>query len=305
MRLVKYLSPDSVVLNLDVSSKAELIRSLSSVLAESRAAKEAGLNAETIATAISAREAEGTTGIGNGFAFPHARFSNLNSIAIGIATLKNPLEYESFDHAPVNVVCMVIVPAQKPTLALKVMSLVARLFNDRKYGEKIRQANSGADVLQVMNESEIDLDISITAGDIMRDPILTFKNDMPLKEATWQMAQSRINFVPVLDDDGNIIGEISCLKLFKYGVPDFFSQLKSVSFICDYDPFEKYFYEEAHSRVGNVLEQDYCVMPPKATLMEIVFQLAVKNYPKIYVADGRRLLGIIDQSTLMERIINI
>ena len=305
MRLVKYLSPDSVLLNLDVSNKAELFTAMSKILAGSRAAKECGLDAGSIATAIAAREAQGTTGIGNGFAFPHARFTRLNSIAIGIATLKQPMEYESYDHAPVNVVCMVIVPSQKPTLALKVMSLVARLFNDKNYGAKIRRAATGEEVLQVMNESEIDLDISITAADIMREPILTFNPDMPLKEATWQMAQHRINFVPVLDGEKNIIGEISCLKLFKYGVPDFFSQLKSVSFICDYDPFEKYFYEEAHSRVGNVLEQDFCVMPPKATLMEIVFQLAVKNYPKIYVADGRKLLGIIDQSTLMERIINI
>ncbi|MDD3119501.1 MAG: PTS sugar transporter subunit IIA [Victivallales bacterium] len=305
MRLVKYLSPDSVLLNLEIDNKDTLFRMMGTALAGSKAAKANGLDAAAIIAAVTAREAESTTGIGNGFAFPHARFSDLNSIAIAIATLKNPIDYGSFDHEPVTVACMVIVPAQKPTLALKVMSLVAKVFSDRKHGDRIRTAKSGAEVLQIMTDSEIDLDISITAADIMREPLLTFKADLPLKEATWQMAQKRINFVPVLDDDGNIIGEVSCLKLFKFGVPDFFSQLKSVSFICDFDPFEKYFFEEAHSRVGNVLEQDFCVMPPKATLMEIVFQLAVRNYAKIYVAEGRKLLGIIDQSTLMERIINI
>jgi len=305
MKLVKYLSPDCVLLNLEAENKSALFRIMGNAMAGSKAAKENNLAAETILAAISTREAEASTGIGNGFAFPHARLSGLNSVVMAIATLKTPLDYVSIDHLPVSVVCMIIVPAKKPTLALKVMSLVARVFNDKDHGTKIRNAQSGADVLRILNESELDLDIAITAADIMRDPILTVKADLPLKEATALMAQKRINFVPVVDEENHIIGELSCLKLFKFGVPDFFNQLKSVSFICDFDPFEKYFFEEAQSRVGNVMETNCCLMPPKATLMEIVFQLAVRNYPKIYVAEDRKLLGIIDPSTLMERIINV
>lgn len=304
MKLFKCISPDTVILNIAVKDKTELFELMANALSHSREAKACGLDKEAILSGIVTREKQGATGIGNGLAFPHARFAGLENIVISIATLKEPIPYESYDNTPVKIACMVIVPVDKPTLALKAMSAISRLFNDKTSIEKLNSAVIGSDVVKVMKESELDLNVSITAADIMRDPILTFSPEMPLKEATWKMAHQRINVVPVLDAENHVIGEIACPVLFKIGVPDFFAQLKNVSFIRNYDPFEKYFFEEAHSKVGDVMDHNVCILPPSATLMEIVYEMAVNHRPKVFIVENGILTGIIDQTLVLERIIN-
>jgi nitrogen PTS system EIIA component len=304
MKLEKYLTPESILLNTNVNDKASLLNIMSECISKCKVATDAGLDHKTIIEAIEKREEQSSTGIGDGFAFPHARFANINSIGICLAVLKKAVDYNSFDKQPIDVACMVIVPEKKPTLALKVMSQIARMFSCGDFAEQVKNLNTGAEVAKLINKLKIDLDISITAVDIMRSPLLTLKPDMPLKEATRYMADHQIIAAPVLENK-RVVGEISATQLFLLGIPDFFTQLKSVSFISDFDPFEKYFYEEAHSKVADLMNDDFCTLAPDATVMEMVFALIVQKYPKIYIVKDGILEGIIDQPLMLERIINI
>ena len=304
MKLENYLTSESILLNADVNDKASLLSMMSERIAECKAATDAGLDYETILKAIKRREKQSSTGIGGGFAFPHARLSTINSIGICLAVLKNSVDYNSFDKQPVDVACMVIVPEKKPTLALKVMSQIARIFSYDNFLDKVKSLKTSEEAAKLIGNLQINLDISITAVDIMRRPILTLTSDMPLKEATRYMADSRLTAAPVVENN-RVVGEISTTQLFLLGIPDFFTQLKSVSFISDFDPFEKYFYEEINAKVSDVMNKDFCTLSPDATLMELVFALIIRKYPKIYIARDGVLEGIIDESLVLERIINI
>ena len=129
--------------------------------------------------------------------------------------------------------------------------------------------------------------------------------DTPIKEVTRRMSERHTNAVPVLDPDGQVVGEITCEALFQYGLPDFFLQLRSVSFIADFDPFEKYFESEGGMKAGDIMSPDFAALPPQASLLEIVFALTVLRHPKVYVVESGKLLGTIDQSQVLDRIINI
>lgn len=304
MKLEKYLPPESILLNTRVDDKSSLLNIMCECIAKCKTAVDAGLDYKAIRNAIEKREKQSSTGIGDGFAFPHARFANINSIGICLAVLEKAVDYKSFDKQFIDVACMVIVPESKPTLALKVMSQIARMFSRSDFSEQVKNLNSGEELAKLISKLKIDLDISITAVDIMRQPLLTLKPDMPLKEATRYMAEHQMTAAPVLENK-RIVGEISTTQLFLLGIPDFFTQLKSVSFISDFDPFEKYFHEEAHSKVANLMNRDFCTLSPDATIMEMVFALIIQKYPKIYIAKDGILEGVIDQPLVLERIINI
>ena len=68
MDLADFIEPDQVVYAARVSNKQQLLQDLAS-----RAATLLNLDAQTIFTALQAREELGSTGLGNGFALPHAR----------------------------------------------------------------------------------------------------------------------------------------------------------------------------------------------------------------------------------------
>ena len=94
--------------------------------------------------------------------------------------------------------------------------------------------------------------------------------------------------------------------LFKLGIPDFFSQLKSVGFIRYFDPFEEYFAVEIASKVSDVMNTEFKAFPETATLIEIVFAISVQKCPLIYIVGERnKLLGVIDRTLLLKRIINL
>jgi len=305
MKLKHYLLPESILLNINVGDKNALLEKMSACMGRCHAAVESGLDEKAILKAVKKREKQSSTGIGDGFAFPHARFPNLKSIGICLAVLEKPIDYDSFDRQDIDVACMVIVPEKRPTLALKVMAQIAKLFSDKEFLKNLKDIKTGRELAEIIAVHDIDLDISITASDIMRQPFLTLPPDMPLKEATMRMAECNVTEAPVIDENDRIIGQITTNNLFLLGIPDFFTQLKSVAFMSDFDPFEKYFAEESQAKTADVMDNDFCVLPPEASIMEMVFELVVKKHPKIYIVRGGILVGIVDQPLVLERIINI
>lgn len=305
MKLKHYLLPESILLNINATDKDSLLEKMSDCISNCSAAKDVGLDNKAVLDAIKKREKQSSTGIGDGFAFPHARFANIKSIGICLAVLEKAIDYNSFDKQDIDIACMVIVPEKKPTLALKVMAQIAKIFSNKNFLEKIKNIKTGSELAGVIANLDIDLDISITASDIMRAPLLTLSPDTPLKEATRQMVDCNVTAVPVLDDAKRVVGEITTTHLFLLGIPDFFTQLKSVAFMSDFDPFEKYFAEESESKIADLMDSDFCVLSPEASIMEMVFALIVKKYSKIYVVRDGILVGIVDQPLVLERIINI
>jgi len=145
----------------------------------------------------------------------------------------------------------------------------------------------------------------VRARDFMRPPLaMDIRPDTPLRTVVRTMLRHHVEAVAVTDDSGVILGEITCDLLFKKGVPDFFNQLPNVAFIKNFDPFEKYFDEEAHSVAGDVMSKDFATVTEDATLMEIIHLLAVRNYAKAHVVRNGRKIGTVDRALVLDRILN-
>ncbi len=304
MNLASLISVDSILVGVEPADKMELFEMMVNAISTASAVRHSGLDQQRILDAVAKRERSSNTGVGNGYAFPHARMGGLKNLAVGLALLQKPLEYGASDKMPVNIVCMVLAPEKNPTMALKVMSQTIRLFSDRKVKENILKVRDSRMVLDLLMESGASSDIPIMARDIMNPPLFEVHRDTPLTDVIQLMADKHINAVPVVDEHRNMIGHITGARLFQLGMPDFMTRLKSVSFICEFEPFEKYFYEQSHALAGEVMTDDFCAMNTVATLLEIVHALTTRNYPMIYVVEGNELVGMIDQGTVLEQIIN-
>ena len=153
--------------------------------------------------------------------------------------------------------------------------------------------------------SRLALDIPVTVQDIMTPPGVSVPVDMPLRMVSRRMHEENLAVMPVVDLQGRLVGEITCDSLFRFGLPDFFSQLKSVSFIREFDPFEKYFQEEAHSLADRLMNAGLCRMEPDATLMEAIFALAVKKVTQVYVVNPEgQWVGTVDRDDVLANVLN-
>ena len=286
-------------------NKDELFKILASVGAEMKYATEAGLDSGRILERLLARERENSTELGNGLFFPHARFKQLRGLTAVLAVPRRPLAATDGFAAPVGMVCMMLIPEEYPMEALKFMSRVAGCVQNHECNEHLCRILREGNLARLTALLNLDAQKTLCASDLMRNCRCSLAPDMRLQDATKRMLVENVQTAPVLKD-GKLAGELSCTELFKLGIPDFFTQLKSVGFIRYFDPFENYFAKESASLVADVMTTSVPTFPADSTLIEVVFAMAVKKIPLIYIVDSdKRLLGIIDQTVLLERIINL
>lgn len=291
---------------ISVADKNDLFVQLCRPVATLPQVRNSAIDYDRILSAIREREAQSSTAIGNGVILPHARIDGLDGLAVVVATLQTPLSgEEAIDRQPLDIACLLLIPAGKPMEGLKFMARFANFVQMPELRGELMKASSPEAMFSQLSNLGQSSRKAVLAGDIMSPCSFSLAADMPLTRATTLMAQHRTPIAPVLDGR-RLLGQIACSNLFTLGIPDFFSQLKSVGFIRFFDPFEKYFSIEARSKVGQVMNTDYCTFHEDATLIEIVFAISILKYPQVYIVNQENeLLGIIDQTLLLERIINL
>ena len=117
------------------------------------------------------------------------------------------------------------------------------------------------------------------------------------------MHLSKLDILPVIDEDDMLIGEISCLDIFSYGIPDFFNQLQTISFMKYLDPFEKYFKFKKDLKVKDIYKSDVNTIKRDATLIEMIFEMTTRNKSKLFVVRKGKLVGVVDRFTIIDKIL--
>lgn len=297
------LSGANILTRIEAADKTALFKQLVDKAIELPQLK--GQKAAILLDAVRQREHQAPTTLGNGVILPHARIAGLQELAVVIATLRTPLECETPDRKPIRIACLLLIPDDQPMRGLKFIAHFAAYARMPHLLEPLLRARQPEEIVERLSRLNIDYQQAVIAGDIMAPCRHWAMPDLPLRQVTGLMAHWHLEVLPVLDNK-HVVGELACTELFKLGIPDFFSQLKSVGFIRFFDPFEKYFSVEADAKTGDVMSSRICLYPPDATLIEVVFAISVLKYHQIYVVDRQdELLGIIDQALLLERIISL
>jgi len=248
------------------------------------------------------RETQRTTAVGQEIAFPHARLENLTQALFAVATLQEPVLFAEF---PVRIVCLILVPVSEPTISLKMMAQMSRMLMDPDVHALVLGAQSPVELRDIFKRNNPRIDKPITARDIMRPPRFSVQETDLVSKCSHLMSVNNLQSVPVVNLEQEMVGEVSVERLFRYGLPEFFAKLKSVSFIAEFDPFEKYFADERNIPVSEMMEPSARTVPMDYTIMEIVFDLAIQPHTKLYVVDEvGRWVGTIDKGTVLDNVIN-
>lgn len=148
MDIADLISPLSVVPNLRATSKKQALQELAK-----RAAELTGLHERAIFDVLLERERLGTTGVGNGIAIPHGKLPTLDRLYGLFARLERPINYESIDDQPVDLIFLLLAPESAGADHLKALARVSRLLRDRGVCEKLRGTDSADGLYALLTES--------------------------------------------------------------------------------------------------------------------------------------------------------
>jgi len=141
------ITSDCVIANLRAGNKRQVLQELAR-----KAASLTGHDEESIYEVLNERERLGTTGIGHGIAIPHGKLSGLNRVYGVFAKLERPVDFDAIDDQPVDLIFLLLAPANCGSDHLKALATVSRMLRDRLLCEKVRGSTSCDAIYALMNQ---------------------------------------------------------------------------------------------------------------------------------------------------------
>ena len=142
----------SVVVGLHIASQKQLFQELAGLIIE---ANGLDIEARDVVAAAVERERLGSTGVGNGVALPHARIEGIDRVMAGFARLAEPLDFDSVDGRPVDLVTFLLAPADAASAHLRALARVSRLLRREEQRAKLRAAPDAQSVFTLLTSDAL------------------------------------------------------------------------------------------------------------------------------------------------------
>ena len=176
MRIKDILSPESMIMDLQATTKDEAINEM----ADLEVATGIVNNKEKFVESIWAREKESTTGIGGGIAMPHARNEYINKARVLFAKSEKGVDFDSLDQQPVHLFFMITAPAGADNTHLQALAKLSSLLINPDLVEKLKVAKTADEVIDLFSQAEADKD----KEDAEREAKLAAKKEAEAKAAS-------------------------------------------------------------------------------------------------------------------------
>jgi mannitol/fructose-specific phosphotransferase system IIA component (Ntr-type) len=150
MKLINYVSPETVIADLSVATSEECLRSLVGRLVELGKV----VDGERLLADLLARERVESTGIGGGIAIPHARSEAVVGSLVVIARLTRPIPFNAVDGEPVDLVFLLAGQKDQPGQQLRVLARISRLARMESFLKAVRCATTPARILDALMAEE-------------------------------------------------------------------------------------------------------------------------------------------------------
>ncbi|MCZ7594682.1 MAG: PTS sugar transporter subunit IIA [Hyphomicrobium sp.] len=135
MDLCDLLASDGIIASLKATSKKHALQELATI-----AAARTGLDQREIFNTLLQRERLGSTGLGRGIAIPHVKLAGMRNILCLFARLDEPIDYESNDNEPVDLLFLLLAPEHASGDHLKALASISRVVREPSVMDALRNA---------------------------------------------------------------------------------------------------------------------------------------------------------------------
>lgn len=144
----------------------------------------------------------------------------------------------------------------------------------------------------------------VTAQDIMTRDVITVKKDLPISELSEIFIEKKINGIPVVDDDGAVIGMVTESDLIEQNknlhIPTVISLFDAVIYLESHKKFEEELKKLTGSKVEDIYTKEVITVPPDKPIIDIASIMAEQDIHTIPVVEHGKLLGIIGKVDILK-----
>ena len=148
MHINNLIEPEWILPALRATSKKQALQELAK-----RAAEITGQEERRIFDVLLERERLGTTGVGHGIAIPHGKLAELDRLYGMFARLDSPVGFDAIDDQPVDLLFLLLAPADAGADHLKALARVSRLLREHSVCEKLRGSDTAEAIYALLTDA--------------------------------------------------------------------------------------------------------------------------------------------------------
>jgi nitrogen PTS system EIIA component len=303
MKLANLMDPRLVQIGADVSTLDEAIALALKNVTELYRHE---VNYEDALVRINERQKLGGTTFDSGLAIPHARIPNFEDFIIAAVVPRKPI---CLDTAPcdeekqVRIVFVMLLSQTSSAIYLNTISKLMTASQDEEVMGALLKAESPSHFVEVFEKKGYEVKKDLLVSDVMTRDVVSIRRDATVKELIDLMYKKRLRYVPVVDAQNSLVGEIGILDLIKAGIPDYAFRVGSLKFLAELEPMTELLLHEEKILVESIMQKPATPIDATTSLVEAAFEMARSRKRHFAIMEGGKLAGVISSMDILNKIL--
>lgn len=152
MKNADFLCKEAMCVDLNATNKEEIISDLVDILIT--AGKLGKKDKKKVLEVLFAREALGSTAIGQGIAIPHGKCDSVNSLIGCLGISRKGVNFDSLDGEPSHIFFLLIAPIDSAGPHLKALARISRLLKDKFVRDSLKRAENEEAMMEIIEQED-------------------------------------------------------------------------------------------------------------------------------------------------------
>ncbi|MGH7522052.1 MAG: CBS domain-containing protein [Gemmatimonadales bacterium] len=173
---------------------------------------------------------EDMVSVGEHAFLPHFRTEAVRKLATAVGVSLTPIRWEKDPNRSARIVILIVAPPREAPIYLQVVGAFARLLSDPATVLAILAAKTPEQLVQIGALENVELPTHLAVRDLMTTQVLSARPEQSLGDVARMMMDKDVRALPVVDDNGSLVGMVTHRELLKYLIPDYLQRTKSGKF---------------------------------------------------------------------------
>lgn len=300
MKLRDVVEPQHVVVPLAAHTVKEATERLAERLVQSGTVTEANRLQAVIRNAWP----EDMVSVGEHAFLPHFRTEAVRTLVTAVGVSPTPIRWERDPHRTARIVILIVAPPRETPTYLQVVGAFARILSDPAIVLTLLAAKTPEQLVQAPVLDAVELPTHLTVRDLMTPQVLAAHPDQSLGDVAQLMNEKDVRAVPVVDDQGSLMGMVTHRELLRYLIPDYVQRTKSGKFRA---PSAAQLHSGAADPralpVRDVMARAVLCLSEDQTLSEVANLMSNKDVDRFPVVREGVVVGFLTRADLIRRLV--
>lgn len=302
MKLRDVFDPQHVVIPLDAETVKQATQQLADRLIQSGAVGDG----QRLNAVIHNTWPEDMVTVGEHAFLPHFRTEAVRQLVAALGVASAPVHLEKDPKRTARIVILVVAPPKDTPTYLQVLGALARALSSSETVQALLAAKSAQDVVNLRAIADVELPSHLTVRDVMTTHVYSIAPTETLRSAARYMLAHGIRALPVVEDDGELLGIVTHKELLHHLIPVYVQRSKSGEYravtkaqaaALPVDPQD--------TPVRDVMSRTVLCLSEDQTLAEVANLLNSKDIDRFPVVREGRVIGFLTRADLIRRLLAV